>query len=301
VGTPDVADPSQQKSALETAHKNKVIDDQEYSNALAYLGANNAPATQATNAEQKRTAGKVMYFDTSTGRKALTSEEAKNQGLDPANGISNIPATQVEKDREKNKTYNVIQDALQKYQQHIEEGKLKPTDIPVLTSITEESEKPDYISKMVAGAFDALLGHPVTGYSEQLMKGTLNKNQYQDLSPAARQVLADYYTTMMAHFANLKASQGQIPRSPAIIKNEMHTIPQPYLSGEESKASFQNYLDQVQMRNSDNVDFGGATGTTKAPAARPEGVPDAATHVYRDKQNKVVGYALDGQYHSLTQ
>lgn len=304
IGTPDVADPTQQKSALKTAHDNKTISDQEYSNSLAYLGStSNAPATQVTAANEKRTAGKTMYFDTPSGRKALTAAEATEQGFDPNQGVVENE-TQVAKDREKNSTYRVIEKSLTQFQKHVEEGKLTPKDVEVMGTITEDAEKPDYISKLIGGGFDDFLGHPITGYSEKLMKGTLTKNQYQDLSPAGRQLVADYYTTMMAHFANMKAAQGTIPRNPFIIQTEMHTIPKPFLSAEEAKPAFQNYLDQVAMRNADNVDFSGAKGTTKkeeptTPTARPEGVPEGATHIYRDKQNNIVGYAQDGQYHPI--
>jgi hypothetical protein len=305
IGTKDVADPQQQRAAIETAHNSKVISDEEYAQANAYLGSTaNAPATQSVAAGEKRTAGKTLYFDTPNGRKALTAAEAKEQGFNPDEGVVENEG-QVSKDREKNSTYRVIQQSLTQYEKHIDESKLTPKDVEVMGTVTEEAESPDYISKLIGGAFDDLLGHPITGYSEKLMKGTLTKNQYQDLSPAGRQLLADYYTTMMAHFANMKASQGTIPRSPFIIQTEMHTIPKPFLSSDEAKPSFKNYLDQVAMRNHDNVDFSDATGTKKekpvepTPTARPEGVPEGATHIYRDKQNNIVGYALDGQYHGI--
>ena len=288
IGTPEAADPSQQKQALETAHNAKVITDDEYKGALAYLGSTaNAPATQAAQAEQKRTAGKTMYFNTPTGRKALTAAEAKAQGFDPAEGVVENE-TQVAKDREKASTYRVIKRSLEQYKGDISGSQLTPQDITTMTTITEDAEKPDYISKLIAGGFDDLLGHPVTGYSEKLMKGTLTKNQYQDMSPAARKLVADYYTTMMAHFANMKAAQGTIPRNPFIIQTEMHTIPKPFLSEEEAKPAFDNYLDQVGMRNSDNVDFGGATGAPKAPAVT---APTGATaEVVKD--GKVIGHVV---------
>jgi hypothetical protein len=250
---------------------------------------------------EKKAQGKTLYFDTPTGRKAFTASEAQAQGLDPANGVAENEG-QVAKDREKNSTYRVINKALTQYEQHINEAKVTGKDIEVMNTITEDADKPDYLSKIIAGAFDDLMGHPITGYSEKLMKGTLTKNQYQDMSPAARQLVADYYTTMMAHFANMKASQGTIPRNPFIIQTEMHTIPKPSLSAEEAGPAFKNYLDQVAMRNSDNVDFSNPKGektTEPKPTARPEGVPNEATHIYRDKQNNIVGYALDGKYHGI--
>jgi hypothetical protein len=227
----------------------------------------------STVAESNKFKGKTLYFDTPEGRQAYTAEEAKAQGLDPTQGVIENEG-QVAKDREKNSTYNVISKALSQYQQDMAKANITPADQQVLMSMTHEAENPDYISKLISGVFDAAFGHPVTGYSEKLMKGTLDKNQYQDMSPAARQLVADYYTTMMAHFANMKASQGTIPRNPVIIQTEMHTIPQPYLSPDEAKPAFQNYLDQVGMRNSDNVKFTpkGEGNKTEEKKAEPPAV-----------------------------
>lgn len=213
-------------------------------------------AAKSAAGQENKAKGKLYYYNTPTGRKAYTYADAKAKGLNPGEDGMAVNGSEAEKDREKNVTYKDIQGSLQQYQKHVGKGDLQPKDINVLTAITEEADSPDWASKFLAGVFDDLLGHPVTGYSETLMKGTLTKNQYQDLSPAGRQVLADYYTTMMAHFANMKATQGTIPRNPAIIQNEMHTIPKPYLNAEEAGPTFQNYLDRVAMRNSNNVDFG---------------------------------------------
>lgn len=292
IGTQEVADPAQQKNALETAHNSKAITDDEYKDALSYLGSTaNAPATQATASEEKKVAGKTLYFNTPNGRKALTAQEAKAQGFDPAAGVVENEG-QVAKDREKNSTYRVIQNALNQYQTHIVAGdkKLTNADIKNMATITEDSESSNWINNLLSGVYDAMLGHPITGYSEKLMKGGLTKNQYQDMSPDARQLVADYYTTMMAHFANMKASQGTIPRNPFIIQTEMHTIPKPFLSAEEAKPAFQNYLDQVAMRNSDNVDFGGATGAPKEPQVAP---PTGATDEVL-KDGKVIGHVVVG-------
>lgn len=289
IGTAEAADPGQQMDAIKAAHLSGVIDDQEYREAIGYLGSTpNAPATSSAGKVEGKMLGKLYYYDTPTGRKAMTTAEAKTAGLTPEQGYE-VSAGQAEKDREKDSTYHTIQKALTQYQKHIGEGKLTPDDMTTLTALTEDAEKPDYISKLIAGGFDDLLGHPVTGYSEKLMKGTLNKNQYQDLSPAARQVVADYYTTMMAHFANMKASQGTIPRNPVIIQTEMHTIPKPYLSAEESGPAFQNYLDQVAMRNSDNVNFAKPKAKEETPTAAPAGAQDEVV-----VGGKVVGHTVAG-------
>jgi hypothetical protein len=112
------------------------------------------------------------------------------------------------------------------------------------------------------------------------------------MSPAARQVLADYYTAMMAHFANMKATQGTIPRNPTIIQTEMHTVPKPYLNADETAPAFKNYLEGVEGRNHNNVQFGkSAKAEETAPAsATPVG---ATGEVVVD--GKVVGHVVPGE------
>jgi hypothetical protein len=293
IGTPEAADPKEQMTALTEAHKQGTISDDEYHNAIGYLGSTSAPATQATAAAEKRVAGKTLYYNTPQGRVAYTPEEASTAGLKPEEGTVENEA-QVTKDREKNSTYNVINKSLTQYQKHLGASNLTPADREAMMTMTNEAESPDYLSKIIAGAFDDLMGHPITGYSEKLMKGTLSKNQYQDMSKDGRQLVADYYSTMMAHFANMKATQGTIPRNPVIIQTEMHTIPQPFLSAEEAKPAFQNYLDQVGMRNAENVKF--PTKEEKNTAAE---MPQGATHTgvssadgksyYLDAQGKKLG------------
>jgi hypothetical protein len=94
---------------------------------------------------------------------------------------------------------------------------------------------------------------------------------------------------MMAHFANMKASQGTIPRNPVIIQTEMHTIPKPFLNAEESGPAFQNYLDQVAMRNSDNVSFHKPKAEEKTTPAAPANAQDEVV-----VNGKVVGHTVAG-------
>lgn len=67
IGTPEAADPGKQMDALNAAHDAKQISDDEYKNAVGYLGANPAPATQAAASGEKADAAakaklKGKYF-----------------------------------------------------------------------------------------------------------------------------------------------------------------------------------------------------------------------------------------------
>jgi hypothetical protein len=230
----------------------------------------------STAAEENKFKGKTLYFDTPQGRQAYTAEEAKAAGLDPTQGTV-INEGQAGKDREKNSTFSIISHSLDQYQTDMAKTTLSPKEFDALSSMTNKADSPDYLSKIIAGVFDDVMGHPVTGYSEKLMKGTLDANQYQDMSPGARKLVADYYTTMMAHFANLKATQGTIPRNPAIIEAEMQTIPRPYLTAEQASEKFQNYKDSVGMRNVDNVKF--TNGKKEERSPEEAAAPKEATHI----------------------
>ena len=231
------------------------------------------PGAAATEANKFK--GKTLYFDTPEGRVAHTAEEAKAEGLDPTTGVIENEG-QVSKDREKNSTFNVIHKSLDQYQTDMEKHPVGGEDLQQLLVLTGDKAESDYVTKILSGIADDIMGKPVTGYTAKLQGGLMDKEQYDKMSPAARQLLADYYTTMMAHFANMKAAQGTIPRNPYIIQTEMHTIPKPYLSTEEAKPAFQNYQDQVAMRNSDNVKFAPKKGEEKPEETA---APKEATHI----------------------
>jgi hypothetical protein len=220
----------------------------------------------AAAAEEAKYRGKTFYYDNpdGSGRQAYTYAELKAAGLKPEDAEQQS-ATAVAKDRDKGESYNAIRKSFTEYHTDLDDadhkGTLSESDITALKVLTGDEAETTFADKLAGSLVDAVSAftdnpHPITGYSQKFMGSTLTKQQYTAMSPAARQVLADYYTAMMAHFANMKATQGTIPRNPAIIQTEMHTVPKPYLNADESEPAFDNYLEGVEGRNHNNVKFG---------------------------------------------
>jgi len=317
IGTSDVADPQKQQAAIEKAHTDGKITDEEYSNAQAYLGSTaNAPATQASASEAKEEAkykGKTFYHDDANGRHGYTYSELKAQGLKPEDAEMVNEGT-AEKDRVKNDSYEQIHKSFDKYQKDLTEAsdkdKLSTSDLHALEVLTADEHQASFAETLAGGLLDASIEAVTAGktpaafnsYTKKLQESSLTKEQYTDMSPAARQVLADYYTALMAHFANMKATQGTIPRNPAIIQTEMHAVPKPYLHGDEAAPAFQNYMDSIDGRNYNNVKFGTKAKPTAAAvskatggkAAAPAPAPAGATQEGVDANGNVVGHVVNG-------
>ena len=219
-------------------------------------------AAKSAAAEANKAKGKIYYYDTPNGRQGYTYGEAQAAGLKPEDGYA-VAAAQAEKDRKADDTYNNLKTTMGQYRDNISKsvGQLLPTDVDNMSSMIESVESPDYVSKIVTGAIDDLYGKPVTGYNEKVMKGALTKKAYDAMSPAARQLVADYFTTLLAHFGNVKATLGQVPRNEKLITTEMNMIPKPYLNAAEAEPAFSNYTAQVERNNAHNVKFGKAQTT----------------------------------------
>jgi hypothetical protein len=260
-------------------------------------------AAKSAAAEENKAKGKVYYYDTPDGRRGYTYAEAKAAGLKPGEDGYAVSAGQAEKDQKANDTYEGLKTQLATYRDNIVKsaGTLLPSDVENMASMVESAESPDYVSKIVTGALDDFYGKPVTGYNEKVMKGTLTKTAYDNMSPAARQLVADYFTTLLAHFGNVKASLGQVPRNEKLITTEMNMIPKPYLSAKEAEPAFNNYVAQVERNNAHNVKFGPQKTETNAPAnaahqepkpedfTRPDGTHP--THVARSADGHIIVFS----------
>jgi hypothetical protein len=228
-------------------------------------------SAKAAAAQENKAKGKIYYYDTPDGRQAYTYGEAKAAGKNPDEDGYPVSAQQAEKDRKSNDTYIALKDQMGQYKQNIAKsvGQLLPTDVEKMASVVESVESPDYVSKIVGGLWDDVSAKPLTGYNEKVMKGALTKSAYDAMSPAARQLVADYFTTLLAHFGNVKATLGQVPRNEKLITTEMNMIPKPYLNAKEAEPAFNNYAAQVERNNAHNVKFGNAQANAPAAESKP--------------------------------
>ena len=299
IGSSDVADPTKQRTAIEQAHTDKKITDEEYNNANAYLGAtSNAPATQASAAQTKEDQkiaagfrGKVLVFQNPDGsRQGMTYEQAKSEGRD-LNGAMTYTPMAADKLRTAEKSYHNALDMFSSYEKDVNKSKLSTDDeraLQVLTSHMDDEAANDYVSKAGSGFLDIMQGEPLTGYSKKAMGGVMTKDQYDKMSPAARNLLADYFQAMLSHFQSIKDTQGSIPRNPEMIRTEMGAIPLPYLNKEEASPAFTKYFERMHNMNVDAVRFGRPQPPKEeATPAAPTGATDEVV-----KDGKVVGHVV---------
>ena len=160
------------------------------------------------------------------------------------------------------------------------------------------------------GALTGLIAGPANGYLETLKK--------QGISDEGYDAMQAYFNALPARMSYEIAVQGvsaSAMRSQQLIQKVLNTVPPPNTPQDVFDPSFNQYYKPMEFLTKGKVELTKPKGyvaptkediyPTKKPAAknpqvRPTGIPEGATHVYRDKQNKVVGYALDGKYHSLT-
>jgi hypothetical protein len=310
IGTADVADPNKQRTAIEQAHTDKKISDEEYANANAYLGSTaNAPATQASAAQTKEDQkiaagfrGKTLVFQNPDGsRQGMTYEQAKAEGRD-LNGAMSYTPMAADKLRTSQKSYHNALQMFTNYEKDVNDAKLTTDDeraLEVLTSHIDDAASSDYLSKVGSGFLDVIQGEPLTGYSKKAMGGVMTKDQYDKMSPAARKLLPDYFQAMLAHFQSIKDTQGSIPRNPEMIRTEMGAIPLPYLSKEEAAPAFSKYFDRMHNMNVDAVRFGKPEPKAEEKTATPIAPAGATQEVVKGGQ--VVGHVVDGKYVPLQQ
>lgn len=303
IGTADVADPTKQRAAIDAAHTAKKISDEEYANANAYLGStSNAPGTQAnaaqTKEDQKIAAGfrgKVLVFQNPDGsRTGMSYAQAKAEGRD-LNGAMVYAPMAADKLRTAEKSYQNAMQMFGQYEKDINKSTLTEDDAHAMQVLTSHlDENPDMAMKFANDLLNALpdisgtKGTPLTNEQLAVQSGRMTKAQWDTLSPAGRERVADYFQAMLSHFQSIKDTQGSIPRNPEMIRTEMGAIPLPYLSKEEAAPAFEKYFTRMHNMNVDAVRFGQPEPPkeTAAPTA-PAGTTDEVV-----KDGKVIGHVV---------
>ena len=199
--------------------------------------------------------GKTLVATEADGsRVPISFADAKARGFE---GVTTLSEGQELKERDRATSYDTATKGIDQYQKDLDDAKLTPEDIKALGVITAagQDEHSDFVKNFASGIMDTIVGEPITGYSQKAMGSLMTKDQYDNLSPAARKVAADYFNTMFLHFANVKATQGGMPRNPRMIAFEIGNIPLPYLRPDEAKPGFDNLRDRLGNQNRDNIRF----------------------------------------------
>lgn len=117
--------------------------------------------------------------------------------------------------------------------------------LQVLTSHQADMAQ-GFLAKNAAGVLDTLFGEPLTGYSEKAMGGIMTKDQYDKLSPAGQKMLADYFSSVIQNFANIKQQLGSVGRNPMQLQAEMNTVPLPYTNPQLAEQMFKDKFEDLQ-------------------------------------------------------
>jgi len=246
-----------------------------YSDAISKPGA---LQSQEAGVEKIFKGKTLIQTNPDGSRTPVTYEQAKANGFE---GVAPLTAAAEEKERKKSDTFAAATTGIDEYQKDINEAKLTPTDTKAMSTLVAagQDEHSDFVKNIAGGLLDSIMGEPLTGYSQKVMGGVMTKDQYDAMSPAARKVLADYYNTMFLHFANVKETQGGMPRNPRMIAFEIGNIPLPYLAPDETKPGFDVLRERLGAQNRSNIPFNkpkeNAAGVVEGGGAEPPKAPDA--------------------------
>jgi len=299
-GNPDIAKGEKQLKVIAAAHDAGKISDEEYNNALAYIGSTaNAPATQSQKAEVARYGGKTLVFTNKDGsRQGMSYGDAVEQGLDLNKAEVYSPLSSEKMRAANNSHQNAVQMAdhyqtdMNAYSQIGTQQLADQQALQYLTSTIEDH--PDMVTNLGNAIISALpkalggKGEPLTAEATKEAGGQATQDAYAKMSPQARQLAADYFQTMLSHLQSVKDSQGSVPRSPKLIALEINAIPLPYLSKDESKPAFTRMYERMNNLHNDAVRFG--QPERKEEEEAPTGAPkDGDTQQHGGFTFKFVG------------
>ena len=185
------------------------------------------------------------------GQRLLMSyADAKAQGIPPERLVA-LNAKEAQDTRDKITSTGATFRSLDTYRSDMKKAAPQLTEddrraLQVLTSHEQVGE--GFLDKIASGTLDTLFGQPLTGYSAKAMSGIMTKDQYDKLSKPAQKLVSDYFTAVIANFANMKNIMGSVGRNPMQLQAEINTIPLPYLGWDEASPAFDNKRDDIRTR-----------------------------------------------------
>lgn len=316
IGTPEAADPGKQMEAITAAHTAKKISDQEYNESIGYLGANPAPATQMAASGEKADAA------------ALAKRAGKWFTWKDDEGMHYGTGDKVPKDAEPvevdGKTFmnearagNIVQKSLNQIAKDVDDHAEVFDNAAARNILATTLEQVDRSS---AGLLIAGTGGTIplpSGVGDMINTALQNNALDKKTAKAVKDYIADYKSmkdkviVMQMEMQGGKIGRGSAQAFKAIADQLPNgATPDADTAKRQMKNLFttqsdlmQKYPDRYQNYEREKPyesKQAEAEPKQKEPTALPAGVPSGATHVYRDAQNNIVGYALNGQYHALT-
>jgi hypothetical protein len=196
--------------------------------------------------------GKDLIVHTPEGDQVMSGKEAHDLGYTDYTVLSG-KAGQDLKDKRANAdaSFKVLTDYEETFKQDAPNLNSKDRDaMRVITSHIQENH-----GGLLSGLIDDLpVVGPIAGaaqtFQNKLLSGTMTSDQYNQLSPAGKKMVSQYFMAVVANFANMKQMLGSVGRNPAMIAAETNTIPLPYLDPQSAEAAFDTKKADLKQRNS---------------------------------------------------
>jgi hypothetical protein len=221
-----------------------------YSDAISKPGA---LQSQEAGVEKVFKGKTLVQTNADGSRTPVTYDQAKANNFE---GVAPLTAAQEEKERKKSDTYVAATNGIDEYEKDKAEANLTDADQKAMgTLLAASDEHSDMVTNFANAITSAIAGEPLTEYQKKVQNATMTADQYKAMSPAGRKVLADYYNTMFLHFANVKETQGGMPRNPRMIAFEIGSIPLPYISAKEAQPTFDVLRERLGIQNRSNIPF----------------------------------------------
>jgi hypothetical protein len=157
------------------------------------------------------------------------------------------------------------------------------------------------------GALTGMFAAPANGYLDTLKKQGISQEGYD-----AMQAYFNALPARMAYEISVQGVSASALRNAEVIRKVMNTVPPPNTPQDVFDPNFERYYRPMYVLTRKKVELTAPKGyvppkkediyppkETPSKTERPAGVPEGATKLYRDSKKNVVGYALDGKYHSL--
>jgi len=125
--------------------------------------------------------------------------------------------------------------------------KLPDSDKEILGTLQRNEAK-------TSGELGGLIGDipalgPLSSATNNRIHAWMMENGYNNLSEGGKKLMADYFNSIIANFADMKRRLGGIGRNDSMILAEMHTIPMGNIDAKSAKDVFKAKLKSLDDRN----------------------------------------------------
>lgn len=204
---------------------------------------------EATDLDKQFTGKEVIVHGADGSRKQMTYGDAKKAGV-PMDQMTILNAKEAQDNRDKSSSIDATMGSLRTYRNDFKTlaPKLQPKDRDAMRILTDHAQG-GQMAGILGSFFDDIpLAGPLNEYANKLLRGTMTSDQYNNLSPEGKKLVADYFNQLVSNFANMKAILGSMGRNPAQIQAEINRVPLPYLDWNSASNLFDSTRNDIRTR-----------------------------------------------------